>query len=161
MQLNFVKLKIMAKRFRLEDFLPFRLNLLAQEVSQRLSDVYSERFGLDIPQWRILANLATRGDMTAQDIVKVTLNHKSTISRAVAELEDRNLIARSESKTDKRSFRLRITAKGQRLFDELLPLVMEFEHELLSLMKKDERLALEYGLAALEREVLKRGGNDR
>jgi hypothetical protein len=57
----------MNARFDLEDFLPFRLNVLAQEVSERLSEIYAKRFNLDIPQWRILANLASRGEMTAQE----------------------------------------------------------------------------------------------
>ena len=46
----------MESNFALNDFLPFRLNVLAQTVSERLSAIYASKFNLDIPQWRILAH---------------------------------------------------------------------------------------------------------
>ena len=110
----------------------------------------AERFGIDIPQWRILANLASRGDTTAQDIARFTLSHKSTISRAVQLLEDRGLIARSVSSSDKRSYALHLTTEGRRLFRQLLPLVLEFERKLLGNISGSESRALLKGMAALE-----------
>ena len=130
----------MEAKFKLGEFLPFRLNVLAQTVSEQLSAIYAARFNLDIPQWRILANLASRGDMTAQDIARITYSHKSTISRAVQELEDRGLIARKVSSSDKRSFTLALTSEGRRLFRQLLPLVLDFERNLIaSLSDADAR----------------------
>ncbi|NJM29112.1 MAG: MarR family transcriptional regulator [Rhizobiales bacterium] len=146
----------MAKAFKLEDFLPYRLNILAQESSHRLSAIYSAHFDLDIPQWRILANLASRGELTAQGIAAITFSHKSTVSRAVAALEGRRLIERVEDRGDRRALVLRLTAKGRRLFGELLPLVLSFEKELLSKLSAAERKGLMKGLAALERELLPR-----
>jgi DNA-binding MarR family transcriptional regulator len=145
----------MAKPFRLEDFLPFRLNLLAQEVSEQLSTIYSQRFDLDIPQWRILANLASRGPMTAQAIVHITLSHKSTISRAVTELETRKLVERAADAADKRAFVLRLTGKGKTLFADLLPDVLTFEKELMQRFSKAEIKSINASLQALEREILR------
>jgi DNA-binding MarR family transcriptional regulator len=145
----------MTKPFRLEDFLPFRLNILAQEVSEQLSAIYRERFDLDIPEWRILANLASRGTMTAQAIVRVTLSHKSTISRAVAGLEARKLIERVADKADKRAYTLRLTVKGRTLFAQLLPNVLTFEKELMNRFSLAETKSIAAALAALEREILK------
>lgn len=140
----------MESAFHIDMFLPFRLNVLAQEVSERLSRIYAERFGLDIPQWRILANLASRGQTTAQDIARFTLSHKSTISRAVQQLEDRGLIARTVSDADKRSFALNLTAEGKRLFRQLLPQVLDFERNLMAELTEAEGRALLKGIAALE-----------
>jgi DNA-binding MarR family transcriptional regulator len=139
--------------FKLEGFLPFRLNVLAQEVSTRLSAIYAERFGLDIPQWRILANLATRGDLTAQEIARITFSHKSTISRAVGELEGRKLIQRAMDPEDGRALVLRLTPKGRVLFAELLPLVLAFEKELLGKLGQTDAKALLKGLTAIERTL--------
>jgi DNA-binding MarR family transcriptional regulator len=150
----------MTHHFNLENFLPFRLNVLAQEVSEQLSAIYAKRFNLDIPQWRILANLASRGEMTAQEVAFVTFSHKSTISRAVAELETRKLIERTTSAKDKRAFAMRMTAKGQKLFSQLLPLVLAFEQDLLKKLKTPEQKMLLEGLSALEREMLPKRGND-
>ena len=143
----------MDEHFKLEDFLPFRLNVLAQEVSERLSEIYAKRFSLDIPQWRILANLASRGEMTAQEVAFVTFSHKSTISRAVAELEIRKLIERTTSTKDKRAFAMGLTPKGRKMFEQLLPLVLEFEQNLMNKLAATERAMLIDGLAALEREI--------
>jgi DNA-binding MarR family transcriptional regulator len=144
----------MSEHFNLENFLPFRLNVLAQEVSERLSEIYTKRFSLDIPQWRILANLASRGEMTAQEVAFVTFSHKSTISRAVAELEIRKLIERTTSTKDKRAFAMGLTPKGRKIFEQLLPLVLEFEQNLMNKLASTERAMLIEGLAALEREIL-------
>jgi DNA-binding MarR family transcriptional regulator len=144
----------MSNRFNLEDFLPFRLNMVAQAVSEQLSEIYVKRFNLDIPQWRILANLASRGKMTAQEVAIVTFSHKSTISRAVAELETRKLIERTTSAKDKRAFSMALTLKGKKLFAQLLPLVLQFENDLLKKIKPSEQKTLLEGLAALEREIL-------
>jgi DNA-binding MarR family transcriptional regulator len=144
----------MDEHFKLEDFLPFRLNVLAQEVSERLSEIYAKRFSLDIPQWRILANLASRGEMTAQEVAFVTFSHKSTISRAVAELEIRKLIERTTSTKDKRAFAMGLTPKGRKMFEQLLPLVLEFEQNLMNKLASSEQAMLNNGLAALEREIL-------
>ena len=144
----------MESKFKLGEFLPFRLNVLAQTVSEQLSTIYAARFNLDIPQWRILANLASRGDMTAQDIARITYSHKSTISRAVQELEDRRLIARKVSSCDKRSFTLALTSEGRRLFRQLLPLVLDFERNLIASLSDADARALLKGLAGLESALL-------
>lgn len=148
----------MMNDFALENFLPFRLNVLAQTVSERLSVIYATRFNLDIPQWRILANLASRGDMTAQDIARITYSHKSTVSRAVQELENRGLIARKVSPADKRSFTLALTSEGRRMFRQLLPLVLDFERKLMASISDADARALLKGLAALETVLLDSDG---
>ena len=42
----------------LEAFLPYRLAVLAHTTSRALAGVYAERFGLSIPEWRILPTSA-------------------------------------------------------------------------------------------------------
>ena len=77
-------------RLDLFKFVPFRLNRLAAEVSSTLSIEYATRYGLDIPEWRVLATLGFRKDpCSAQYIAQCTRTHKSTISRAVTSLMKR------------------------------------------------------------------------
>ena len=136
--------------FDLNGFLPFRLNRLAAEVSERLSRLYAERFGLDIPQWRVLATLSAADMTTARDIVASTRTHKSTVSRAVQQLLDRKLIARANSRADARAYTLRLTADGRKLFKALAPVVLAYEREVRAGMGKADAAALDRGIAALE-----------
>ena len=95
-------------------FVPFRLNRLAAEVSAALSSEYQQRYGLDIPEWRVLATLGFRNDAcSAQYIAHCTRTHKSTISRAVTALMKRQLVERVENPDDRREFVLRMTRKGK------------------------------------------------
>jgi DNA-binding MarR family transcriptional regulator len=138
--------------FALAAFLPFRLNRLAAEVSERLADLYCERFDLDVAQWRVLATLAA-GENSAHAIVASTRTHKSTISRAVHALKRRQLVERVPSALDRRAFVLRLTARGQALFLELRPLVLRFEAELLANMGERDARSLLRGANALERAL--------
>jgi DNA-binding MarR family transcriptional regulator len=121
-------------------FVPFRLNRLAAEVSAALSTEYHARYGLDIPEWRVLATLGFRDDAcSAQYIAHCTRTHKSTISRAVTALMTRQLVERVENEDDRREFALRMTRKGKELYQELIPRLKRKEHEILSCLSARER----------------------
>ena len=121
-------------------FAPFRLNRLAAEVSAALASEYRERYGLDIPEWRVLATLGFRDDAcSAQYISHCTRTHKSTISRAVTALMKRELVERVENEDDRREFRLRLTRKGNALYQQLIPRLLRREQEILSCLSARER----------------------
>src|SRR6478609_5967357 len=128
------------KRLDLFKFAPFRLNRLAAEVSSALSVEYQERYGLDIPEWRVLATLGFRNEAcSAQYIAHCTRTHKSTISRAVTALMKRQMVERVENADDRREFRLRLTRKGKALYEELIPRLLRKEQEILSCLSAQER----------------------
>jgi DNA-binding MarR family transcriptional regulator len=121
-------------------FVPFRLNRLASEVSAALSGEYRARYGLDIPEWRVLATLGFRDDpCSAQYIAHCTRTHKSTISRAVTALMKRQLVERVENEDDRREFVLRLTRKGKALYEELIPRLLRKEQAILSCLSVQER----------------------
>ena len=139
--------------FQLTCFLPFRLNRLAAEISEQLSALYAERFQLDIPQWRVLATLSAGNDWTAKAVVASTRTHKSTISRAVEALTQRGLIEAVQSEDDKRAYRLRLTAKGRKLFRELEPLVLDYEHKLMDKLGDTDGRRVIKAVSAIERAL--------
>jgi DNA-binding MarR family transcriptional regulator len=127
-------------RLDLFRFVPFRLNRLSAEVSSALSGEYRARYGLDIPEWRVLATLGFRNDAcSAQYISDCTRTHKSTISRAVTALMEREIVERVENAEDRREFRLRLTRKGRALYEELIPRLLRKEQEILSCLSAQER----------------------
>jgi DNA-binding MarR family transcriptional regulator len=132
-------------------FAPFRLNRLAAEVSAALSSEYQERYGLDIPEWRVLATLGFRNDAcTAQYIAHCTRTHKSTISRAVTALMTRQLVERVENEDDRREFALRMTRKGKALYEELIPRLKRKEQEIMSCLSTQERKEFALMLGKIE-----------
>jgi DNA-binding MarR family transcriptional regulator len=127
-------------RLDLFRFVPFRLNRLAAEVSAALSGEYQERYGLDIPEWRVLATLGFRVEAcSAQYIAHCTRTHKSTISRAVTALMTRQLVERVENKDDRREFALRMTRKGRALYEKLIPRLLRKEREIMSCLTVKEQ----------------------
>lgn len=141
-------------KFDLFQFVPFRLNRLAAEVSAALSDEYQVRYGLDIPEWRVIATLGFRDDAcSAQFISQCTRTHKSTISRAVTALLDRELIERVENEDDRRAFELRLSAKGTALYEELIPRLLHKERDILSCLTAQERKDFAAALGKIERSL--------
>lgn len=138
-------------RLDLFRFVPFRLNRLAAEVSSALADEYQERYGLDIPAWRVLATLGFRKDAcSAQYVAECTRTHKSTISRAVTSLMKRQIVERVENEADRREFRLRLTRKGRALYEEIFPRLLLREQEILACLSTQERRDLVTLLGKLE-----------
>jgi len=135
-------------------FVPFRLNRLAAEVSAALSSEYQERYGLDIPEWRVLATLGFRDDAcSAQYIAHCTRTHKSTISRAVTTLMTQQLVERVENADDRREFRLRMTRKGKALYEELIPRLKRKEQAILSCLSAQERRDFAHMLGKIEQSL--------
>jgi DNA-binding MarR family transcriptional regulator len=141
-------------RLDLFRFAPFQLNRLAAEVSAALSSEYRERYGLDIPEWRVLATLGFRDDAcSAQYIAHCTRTHKSTISRAVTTLLARQLVERVENADDRREFQLRMTRKGKALYEQLIPRLLRREQEILSCLSAQERKAFANALGKIEKSL--------
>jgi DNA-binding MarR family transcriptional regulator len=141
-------------RLDLFRFLPFRLNRLSAEVSNALSSEYQARYGLDIPEWRVLATLGFRNDpCSAQYISDCTRTHKSTISRAVTALMERQIVERVENAEDRREFRLRLTRKGRTLYEELIPRLLRKEQDILSCLSAQERKDFAALLTKIEKSL--------
>ena len=142
------------RRLDLFRFVPFRLNRLAAEVSNALSDEYQARYGLDIPEWRVLATLGFRNDAcSAQYISECTRTHKSTISRAVTALLAREIVERVENAQDRREFRLRLTRKGRALYEELIPRLLRKEQDILACLTAAERKEFAALLGKIEKSL--------
>ena len=76
--------------------------MVASLVSQALSRIYAERYGIGVPEWRVLVTLGQYGMMTGKAIGAHSHMHKTKVSRAVALLEKRKLVARRANRADLR-----------------------------------------------------------
>jgi len=127
----------------LDRFLPYRLDILAEAVSRALSRLYKDKYGLGVPEWRVLAHLGQYAPITAKAIAAHSRMHKTKVSRAVAELEERGYLARSGSDEDRREELLSLTAKGKAAYDDLAPKAADFARHLLDDLSATERRLLE------------------
>lgn len=134
----------------LTNFTPFRLNRLAQGVSDHLAEVYKQRFGLEIPEWRVIATVGPMWSCTAQHIADTTRMHKTRVSRAIANLVKRDLIERTSNADDRREMELRLTKSGRAMYTELVPLALERERALLACLGEEERRSFNEALDRLE-----------
>lgn len=136
----------------LERFAPYRIVALGHALGRRLARAYADE-NLTIPEWRVLAVVAQADSLAARDVVRMTPIDKMTVSRAVASLEDKALVRRAASETDRRVNMLSLSKSGRALFDRVAVLALEFEDELLSALDDDERAAFERALSKLEGRV--------
>jgi DNA-binding MarR family transcriptional regulator len=145
---------LMSDILELENFLPYRLNRLADAVSRDFSAIYREKYGLTRPEWRLLATLGQYKTMTATEIGRHSAMHKTKVSRAVTALEKRRWLIREADAADRRVEHLRLTKAGEEAYREMVPLAKEFERKLLAKLDDTERGVLTSGLQLLEGIVL-------
>ena len=134
---------------KLEEFLPYRLNVLASLVSQALSRIYVERYGLGVPEWRVLVTLGQFGVMTGKAIGAHSHMHKTKVSRAVAELEKRKLIGRRANRADLREAFLSLTSAGRAIYDEAAPIALDFTSRLSEVVAPSDRAAFDRAMRQL------------
>jgi DNA-binding MarR family transcriptional regulator len=124
---------------KLEQFLPYQLNVVASLVSQALSRVYAERYGIGVPEWRVLVTLGQYDAMTAKAIGAHTHMHKTKVSRAVALMEKRRLLVRRANRDDKREAFLSLTAAGRTMYQEVAPHALDFANRLIAILAPEDR----------------------
>jgi DNA-binding MarR family transcriptional regulator len=119
--------------WRLDGFLPYRLSVASNAVSSLIAERYRKRFGLKIPEWRVMAVLGDAGGpsgRTQRDLTSATLMDKVAVNRACKVLEERGLIARAANMADGRSHLLELTFEGRAVHAEIMPLARATEAEL-------------------------------
>ena len=133
----------------LQDYLPYRLAVVATRMLRDAAHVYKERRNpLTTPQWRTLAILANHEPLTATELCRVSMLHKVAISRALAQLQRRGFVTRQRTDHDARARTVHLTAAGWRYYNELVPEIKRREQALRGLVTNGE---LERLFAVLER----------
>jgi DNA-binding MarR family transcriptional regulator len=134
----------------LDRFLPYRLSVLSNRISQDIARLYAERFALSVTEWRVIAVLGRYPDLSANAVADRTAMDKVAVSRAVASLIHDGRLRRRLHGDDRRRSVLALSAKGYRIYDEVAPLALRFERELLSRLGADEQQWLTRILDRLE-----------
>jgi DNA-binding MarR family transcriptional regulator len=139
----------------LDAYLPYRLSVASNAVSGLIARAYEDRFGLPVPQWRLICVLAEDGALTQGQIVARTMMDKVTVSRAAQGLLKRRLVERTAHHADGRSHVLALSPQGDSLYAEIAPMALAYERTLIAGLSSGEvedlkRLLLRLQAAATE-----------
>lgn len=138
---------------RLGQFVPYLLSVTSNAVSGRIADEYRSRFGLKVPEWRVMAVLGDSGGLTQRQLTRLTMMDKVAVNRACKELEERRLARRLPNAEDGRSHLLELTDEGRAMHGEIMPLALEMERRLFATFTEDERTTFRMLLARVRAEA--------
>jgi DNA-binding MarR family transcriptional regulator len=122
----------------LEEFLPYRLSVLSHTISTNIARVYEKRFGVSIPEWRVIAILGRFPGLSAVEVADRTLMDKVAVSRAVTKLIKNGRIDRQFADADRRRSILNLSEEGRKVHNEIAPLALQFERELLQDISEED-----------------------
>ena len=127
----------------LEKFLPYRLSVLSNRVSQGIAQTYQQRFGLSVTEWRVIALIGRFPGLSASEVAQRAAMDKVAISRAVRNLLDQGRIEREASADDRRTRHLTLSATGQAIYQEIVPAALDYEQLLISALNPEEQRVFE------------------
>jgi len=135
---------------QLEHFLPYRLSILSNTISQTIADDYQRRYDISVTEWRGMAVLARFDGLSAREVAERTAMDKVAVSRALARLVTAGRVSRAIHDNDKRRSVLGLTEAGWAMHDEVAPMARAREREVLAKLDAEERAWLERILDKLQ-----------
>jgi DNA-binding MarR family transcriptional regulator len=141
----------------LHDFLPYRISVVAEAVSHLFATRYEERFGLSIPEWRVMAVLGEGAPQTTQQVIARTGMDRVRVSRAVIRLADKGLLDRAPLPHDQRAQRLSLSPAGREIYARIVPLAQEMQAALAAALTEQERAQLDRILGKLAARAAEMG----
>lgn len=124
---------------QLEHFLPYRLSILSNTISQAIADDYQGRFDISVTEWRVMAVLARFEGLSAREVAERTAMDKVAVSRALARLVEAGRVDRAIHDNDKRRSVLCLSDAGWAIHDEVAPMARARERDVLGKLDADER----------------------
>jgi MarR family transcriptional regulator, organic hydroperoxide resistance regulator len=112
--------------YKLDDSLPYLLN----RVGVRIGELFSERlrpYDITLPMYRVLASLMERSGQQLNELSEITNLEKSTLSRMISTMEQRQLLTRSRTSDNARIVSISLTPRGKKLALTLIPIAEHFE----------------------------------
>ena len=141
------------ERLRLEHFMPYRLSILTNTVSTAIAGAYARRFGLSIPEWRVIAVLGLEPGLSAADVAERTAMDKVAVSRAVSSLLRSRRVVRARTNSDRRRSELKLSRQGESVYWRVVPFARRYEQQLLADLSASERASLDQLLNRLHRRA--------
>ena len=126
----------------LERYVPAFITFIANKLSNSATTRYQNEFGVNVTEWRIMSLLAIEPNIAASRICQVIGFNKGPVSRTLAEMEKRGLIAIRTDADDARTHSISLTARGRATHDRVIVVALERERRLLSCLSSHEQEVL-------------------
>ena len=133
----------------LAEFIPNKLAVVANRLSQSIGSLFEQKYGIQIPEWRILMTLHSYGPLAPSEVVEHTSMDKGRVSRAQRRLVELGLVAASNDPRDGRRLVLFLTRTGMHMCAAIIPEARQTEAWFLSVLSEQERRALDRALSRL------------
>ena len=114
------------------------IHILSNRISRAFSSEVEPRFKITLAEWRVILSLANNPDASAIDITNRWSMDKMAVNRAIRKLEDTGSIKRTRNPKDRRSLVLKLTAKGRRLYDEIVPAANNRYQDIISVLSRND-----------------------
>ncbi len=126
----------------LERYVPAFITFIANKLSNSASAFYQRHFGVNVTEWRIMSLLAIEPGIPASRICHVIGYDKGPVSRTLAALQKRGLVAIRTDPNDGRTHSISLTAKGRATHDKVIVAALERERRLLACLDPNEQEVL-------------------
>ena len=123
----------------LERFLPYRLSVLSNRLSNAIAKSYETRFQLSVTEWRVIAVLGRFRGLSANEVAERTAMDKVAVSRAVARLLESGRLQRDLHENDRRRSVLELSPAGYEIYEAVAPIALSYESALLEALEPAER----------------------
>src|SRR3990172_4095372 len=117
----------------------FRVLGIAAKLTQGFLQSYTTRFGIGLPEWRTLGMLGQFGPLPSIRIAELAEMDRGSISRAVAWLEERDLVRRMDDPGHQRRKMVAMTVAGRRLHDRICAHAKARQRRIMDLLAPQEQ----------------------
>lgn len=133
------------------NFLPVLKELVSTyHAFEHYSATHVKSMGLTMTQFDIVATLGNQPPMSCKDLGNKTLVSKGTLTGVLERLEEKGLIRRETNLEDARSQMVCLTKSGQKLFEKVFPLHVDYLAKAFSKLSPSELTQLRNSLSALK-----------
>ena len=114
------------------------VHVLSNRVGRAFYVEIEKKFGVTLAEWRVLLTLTSEPGVSAAEITNRWAMEKMAVNRATQRLVDQGFVTRDRDPDDGRSYKLKMTTKGKKLYEKIAPSADKRYSELMAAIDSDE-----------------------
>lgn len=114
-----------------------------------LENISELEIDITFDEWMILGPIWNLKGASQKECGEITTKDKTAVTRIINSLEEKNLVVRVSDQIDKRIKRIVLTRKGEKLFDDILPIIEKTRFQMNNDISEDELKTLDIVLKKL------------